>query len=29
MLYYDRSDFPQGIDNYKASGSKERNFCHY
>ena len=29
MLYYDRSDVPQGIDIYKASGSKERNFCHY
>ena len=29
MLYYDRSDVSQGIDIYKASGSKERDFCHY
>ena len=29
MLYYDRTDVPEGIDVYKTGASKECDICHY
>ena len=29
MLYFDRIDLPEGVDNYKTSASKECDICHY
>ena len=29
MLYYDRTDFSEGIDNNKASASTNFDSCHY
>ena len=29
MLYYDRTEFSEGIDTNKTSASKECDICHY